>query len=97
MAKKTSPDPAAIRKAEELGLLFSENKKTLLECTDKEIAAVEIPAGITEIGANAFKNLSLNNSKFSINYDCRSQMQQSFKRRVALFVPDEKFAKPVEP
>ena len=43
------------------------------------------------------KNLSLNNSKFSINYDCRSQMQQSFKRRVALFVPDEKFAKPVEP
>ena len=24
-------------------------------------------------------------------------MQQSFKRRVALFVPDEKFAKPVEP
>jgi len=50
-----------------------------------------------EITLECDKNLSLNNSKFSINYDCRSQMQQSFKRRVALFVPDEKFAKPVEP
>ena len=45
----------AIRKAEEQGLVFSEDKKILKKCTNKEIAEVVIPNSVTEIGREAFK------------------------------------------
>ena len=44
----------AICKAEEQGLVFSEGKKTLKECTNKEITEVVIPDSVTEIGREAF-------------------------------------------
>ena len=44
----------AIRKAEDQGLVFSEDKKTLEECTNKKIAEVVIPNSVTKIGNSAF-------------------------------------------
>ena len=44
------PNLDAIRKAEEQGLVFSEDKRTLLECTNKEIIEAVIPDGVTTIG-----------------------------------------------
>ena len=44
----------AIRKAEEQGLVFSEDKKILKKCTNKEIAEVVIPDSVTGIGGGAF-------------------------------------------
>ena len=54
MSDQNYPDPGAIRNAEEQGLVFSEDKKILLTCENKEITAVVIPDGVTEIGDNAF-------------------------------------------
>jgi phage pi2 protein 07 len=38
MSDNDFPSSDAIRKAEEQGLVFSEDKKTLKECTNKKIA-----------------------------------------------------------
>ena len=54
MSDQNYPDPGAIRNAEEQGLVFSEDKKILLTCENKELSAVVIPDGVTEIGDNAF-------------------------------------------
>ena len=55
MPDEKIPDPKAIREAEEAGLVFSEDKKTLLECRNKEIEEAVIPDGVTEIGEEAFE------------------------------------------
>ena len=54
MSDQNYPDPGAIRNAEEQGLVFSEDQKILLTCENKELSAVVIPDGVTEIGDNAF-------------------------------------------
>ena len=54
MSKDIIPDPAEIRKAEDQGLVFSQDHKTLLKCHNKEIEEITIPDGITEIGSMAF-------------------------------------------
>ena len=56
MSDNDFPSSDAIRKAEEQGLVFSEDKKTLKECTNKKIAEVVIPNSVTKIGEEAFKN-----------------------------------------
>ena len=56
MAKKQLPDPLEIQRAEAAGFIFSEDKKILLNCTNKDITAAVIPRGIVEIGEKAFKN-----------------------------------------
>ncbi len=43
METNNLPDPNAIRLAEEKGLVFSEDKKILLKCTDDKITAITIP------------------------------------------------------
>ena len=54
MSDNDFPSSDAIRKAEEQGLVFSEDKKTLKKCINKEIAEVVIPDSVTEIGYGAF-------------------------------------------
>jgi hypothetical protein len=51
---KNPADLSAIKNAEEKGLLFSEDRKTLLKCTNRDITQVVIPEGVTVIGENAF-------------------------------------------
>ena len=54
MPDEKIPDPKAIREAEEAGLVFSEDKKILLDCRDKKIEKAVIPDGVTGIGYSTF-------------------------------------------
>ena len=58
MSDNDFPSSDAIRKAEDQGLVFSEDKKTLKKCINKEIAEVVIPDSVTEIGYGAFYGCS---------------------------------------
>ena len=55
MSDNDFPSSDAIRKAEDQGLVFSEDKKTLKKCTNKKIAEVVIPDSVTKIGDGAFQ------------------------------------------
>ena len=55
MSDNDFPSSDAIRNAEEQGLVFSKDKKTLIECTNKEIAEVVIPNSVTKIREGAFE------------------------------------------
>ena len=46
MAKKQLPDPLEIQRAEAAGFIFSEDKKILLNCTNKDITANHISTAI---------------------------------------------------
>ena len=54
MTKAKIPDQEVIRRAEEAGLVFSEDKRTLLECR-KAVGNAAVPEGVTEIGESAFE------------------------------------------
>ena len=54
MSGNDQPDFAAIRNGEELGLVFSEDKKTLLACVNEEIRELVIPGHVTAVGSHAF-------------------------------------------
>lgn len=54
MSDEKIPDPKAIREAEKEGFIFSEDKKTLLECRNKMIKEAVIPDGVTGIGYSTF-------------------------------------------
>ena len=54
MSENNLPDSNAIKQAEACGLVFSEDKKILLSCSDDKITRVTIPNGVTEISRSAF-------------------------------------------
>ena len=47
MNENKLPDPDAIKQAEAFGLVFSEDKKILLRCSDDKITGGPIPDGVT--------------------------------------------------
>lgn len=54
MSDKNQADLSVIGNAEESELIFSEDRKTLLKCTNRDITKVVIPKGVAVIGKKAF-------------------------------------------
>ena len=51
-------DADAVKKAEELGCVFSDNKTTLVRLKNHEVTEFVIPNGVTSIGIMAFSGCS---------------------------------------
>ena len=56
MELHNSYDSTEYQKAEQQGLVFSDDKKTLLRCLKQGIRKVKIPNGVTHLSDHAFSH-----------------------------------------